>query len=82
MPKLFFLAFHKFEQIPGDGEGQGSLACCSPWLHKESNTLNDRTKRIQTTQIPQHRDFHENQHIRNKYYASSDYFYDTIVSKY
>ena len=20
-----------FEQIPGDGEGQGSLACCSPW---------------------------------------------------
>ena len=22
---------HEFEQIPGDGEGQGSLACCSPW---------------------------------------------------
>ena len=22
---------HKFEQILGDGEGQGSLACCSPW---------------------------------------------------
>ena len=22
---------HKFEQTPGDGEGQGSLACCSPW---------------------------------------------------
>ena len=22
---------HKFEQAPGDGEGQGSLACCSPW---------------------------------------------------
>ena len=20
-----------FEQTPGDGEGQGSLACCSPW---------------------------------------------------
>ena len=20
---------HEFEQIPGDGEGQGSLACCS-----------------------------------------------------
>ena len=26
---------HKFEQTPGDGEGQGSLACCSPWGHKE-----------------------------------------------
>ena len=21
---------HEFEQVPGDGEGQGSLACCSP----------------------------------------------------
>ena len=28
----------KFEQIPGDSEGQGSLACCSPWGHKESDT--------------------------------------------
>ena len=22
---------HKFEQTPVDSEGQGSLACCSPW---------------------------------------------------
>ena len=22
---------HEFEQTPGDNEGQGSLACCSPW---------------------------------------------------
>ena len=22
---------HEFEQAPGDGDGQGSLACCSPW---------------------------------------------------
>ena len=28
---------HEFEQAPGDGEGQGSLACCSPWGHKESD---------------------------------------------
>ena len=28
---------HEFEQIPGDGEGQGSLACFSPWGHKESD---------------------------------------------
>ena len=26
---------HEFEQTPGDGEGQGSLACCSPRGHKE-----------------------------------------------
>ena len=24
---------HEFEQTPGDSEGQGSLACCSPWSH-------------------------------------------------
>ena len=29
---------HEFEQAPGDGEGQGDLACCSPWGHKESDT--------------------------------------------
>ena len=26
---------HECEQAPGDGEGQGSLACCSPRGHKE-----------------------------------------------
>ena len=26
---------HEFEKAPGDGEGQGSMACCSPWGHKE-----------------------------------------------
>ena len=26
------------EQTPGDGEGQGSLVCCSPWGHKELDT--------------------------------------------
>jgi len=29
---------HELEQTPGDGEGQGSLACCSPWGHKELDT--------------------------------------------
>ena len=29
---------HKFEQTPGDSEGQGNLVCCSPWGHKESDT--------------------------------------------
>ena len=29
---------HEFEQAPGDGEGQGSLACCSPWGQKELDT--------------------------------------------
>ena len=27
---------HEFEQALGDSEGQGSLACCSPWGRKET----------------------------------------------
>ena len=28
---------HEFEQAPGVGDGEGNLACYSPWGHKESN---------------------------------------------
>ena len=27
----------EFEQAQGDGEGQGSLTCCSPWGWEESD---------------------------------------------
>ena len=33
---------HEFEQTLVDSEGQGSLACCSQWGHKES----DMTERL------------------------------------
>ena len=33
---------HEFEHALGVGDGQGGLACCSPWGHKES----DMTKRL------------------------------------
>ena len=32
-----WLIGHEFEQAPGVGEGQGSLVCCSPSGHKESD---------------------------------------------
>ena len=36
---------HEFEQALGFGEGQRSLACCSPWGHKElDTTLNKATE--------------------------------------
>ena len=38
---------HEFEQAPGVGGGQGSLVCCSPWGHKES----DMTKRLYWTEL-------------------------------
>ena len=39
------LSGHDFERAPGDAEGHGSLAGCSPWGCKES----DMTERTRTT---------------------------------
>ena len=36
--KYHWLYGHEFEQTLGDSEGWGSLVCCSPWGHKESDT--------------------------------------------
>ena len=41
------LTGHEFEQAPGVGEGQGSLVCCSPRLHKES----DMTEQLSWTTL-------------------------------
>ena len=32
---------HEFVHIPGDSEGQRSLAGCSPWSHKELDMYNN-----------------------------------------
>ena len=32
---------HESEQAPGDGDEQGSLACCSPWGPKSQTWLSD-----------------------------------------
>ena len=40
---------HEFEQAPGVGDGQGSLACCSPWDRKEldmSEGLNKNKQKV------------------------------------
>ena len=39
------LSGHEFKQALGDGDGQGSLACCSPWGCKELDT----TKQLNST---------------------------------
>ena len=39
---------HEVEQAPGDGEGQGSLACCGPRGRNESDT----TKRLTVATTP------------------------------
>ena len=44
---------HDFEQAPGVGDGQESLACCSPWGHKESD-MNERLNRTELGHIPEY----------------------------
>ena len=39
---VYQLNGHEFEQAPGDGDGQASLVCCSPWGCKES----DKTEQL------------------------------------
>ena len=36
--RIHWLSEHELEQAPGVGDRQGSLACCSPLGHKESDT--------------------------------------------
>ena len=43
---------HQFEQTSGDGEGQGSLACSSPWGDKELDTI----ERLNNNNIVGHMD--------------------------
>ena len=40
---------HEFEQVPGAGDGQWSLACCSQWVHKDS----DMTEWLNWTELRQ-----------------------------
>ena len=35
----------EFEQTPEDGEGQGSLVCCSPWGPKESDIATEQQRK-------------------------------------
>ena len=38
---------YEFEQTLGNGDGEGSLACCSPWGHKELDT----TEQLNSTEL-------------------------------
>ena len=44
---------HDFDQAPGVGDGQGSLACCSPWGYKEL----DRTEHLNWLKVLMIREF-------------------------
>ena len=43
---------YEFEQAPGVGDGQGSLACCcGPWGRKESDTTEPLNNKILATKV-------------------------------
>ena len=42
---------HEFKQAPGNDEGQGSLACCSPWCRRESDTTEQLNSNNNQTQM-------------------------------
>ena len=44
---------HEFAQTPGDGEGQGSLASCSPWGCKELDITEQLSNKFHCKSIPQ-----------------------------
>ena len=57
------LDVHEFEQALGVGDGQGSLTCCSPWGHKES----DMTEQLNWTEnnIWKYKTWNSELHKRN-----------------
>ena len=68
---------HEFVQSPGVGNGQGRLACCSPWVSKESDTterLNGTELNFESTCSPW---IDSNKPIT---YSRASYFLDTTKS--
>ena len=42
---------HECEQTPGDGDGQGSLVCCSPWGRRVRHDLATEQQPRQVTSL-------------------------------
>ena len=42
---------HEFECTPGVGDGQGDLACCNSWGHKESD-MTERLNELNSDKLP------------------------------
>ena len=42
---------HEFEQAPGVSDGQGSLMWCSPWGHKNSDTIEQQQVTLTHTKL-------------------------------
>ena len=71
---------HEFDQTPGDSEGQGSLACCSPWGRKESDTIQQLNNNNNILNMPNNFRAKENILLNNmKSYQKLNYFLMLIL---
>ena len=58
---------YELEQALGVSDGQGSLVCCSPWGHKESNT----TEWLNWTELKEHKSALRLKRCRQSYWNSA-----------
>ena len=58
---------HEFEWVPGIGDGQESLVCCSPWGHQELDT----TEWLNGTEARKIRQLFQCNHPCNVYFNKS-----------
>ena len=69
---------HESEQAPGAGGGQGSLACYTPWGHKEL----DMTERLNWTELQERlmtKKKKEEEEIKNKYLKEQRHINDNFA---
>ena len=66
---------HEFELTPGDGEGQGSLAHCSQWGCKESETTQQLNNKRDSKQI-------SSCQVRERERASTEGFQGNEINQY
>ena len=65
---------HEFEEALGVGDGQGSLACCSPWGHKKSDT----TEWLNWTELGKFFLMHYNQLLQISFERQTTYLFFSL----
>ena len=70
---------HEFEQAQGYSEGQGRLACCSPWGHKELDSTEQLNNNlILTSCLPLVQEITIETSLLTKLQVVSDFFLNTL----
>ena len=71
---------HEFEQALGVGDGQGSLACCSPWSRRESETTERLNWKETWVLLEDQQKFLGGRYYADKFCISSFHWYSFLKS--